>query len=76
MEKKIEITLTKIKELEDATHPFNIEEGYSRRGELISEPEIGQRFYVGWNWSTSPVREIIDENTFKTLNSIYKINRT
>ena len=70
------ITLTKISELEDAKHPHNILEGHVVRGWLIKEPEVGSRFYVNGFWSTSTVKEIIDGDTFKTLNSLYKIERS
>lgn len=44
-----------------------IKEGYIR-----SAPTVGQRFYVGF-FSTPPVTEIIDDESFKTLLSTYKI---
>lgn len=48
-------------------------------GTFIKEPTIGERFNLyaidreNKGISTSPVTKIIDENTFETLNSIYKI---
>lgn len=41
-------------------------------------PTIGERFYAGWDhigtriFSTSIVQEVIDDNTFRTYNSIYE----
>ena len=70
------ITLTKISELEDAKHPHNIPEGHVVRGWLMQEPEIGKRFQVNSFWSTSQVTEILENDTFKTLNSLYKLERT
>jgi len=71
-----EIVINKLKELPNPTHPNNIEVGYQRVGILseanFRQPKIGERFYVDYYWSTSVVTEIIDDNTFKTLNSIYK----
>lgn len=72
------IKLQKLKELPDALHPNNIEEGrevvLGIYGEKIPQPVIGERFTIAdfnkW-FSTSPVQEIVDNNTFKTLNSIY-----
>lgn len=68
----MKIILEKISELPDAMHPNNIEVGHLQTGELISEPEVGKCFWVGYFWRTSIVKEIIDENTFKTCNSIYR----
>ena len=70
------ITLTKISELEDAKHPHNIPEGHKVRGWLINEPIVGDRFQVNYTWSTSPVTELLENDTFKTLNSLYKIERS
>lgn len=68
----MKIKLTKLKELPDARHPNNIVVGFEVEGELISPPKAGSCFYVGWKWRTSIVKEIIDEHTFRTMNSIYK----
>ena len=75
------IVLTKIKELEDAKHPHNVPEGYIVRGWIIDkEPIVGKRFNLlhdGYRiWSTSPVTELLENDTFKTLNSLYKIERS
>jgi hypothetical protein len=70
----MKVKIIKIKELEDALHPNNIEEGYEKEGNLLAEPKIGECVYVG-SLRTSEVKEIIDENTFKTWNSIYRIIR-
>lgn len=71
----IKVKLTKIKELEDALHPNNIEVGYETirdvNSKYFEKPKIGERFFVG-TFSTSGVQEIIDENTFRTYSSIYK----
>lgn len=70
----MKIELIKLSELENAVHPHNIAEGYvtvrSVNDDYFKEPIIGERFDIG-SFSTSPVQEIINENTFKTLNSIY-----
>jgi hypothetical protein len=69
------VKITKIKELEDALYPNNIEVGFeavkSVKPEEFELPILGERFWLGW-WSTSNVKEIIDDNTFRTYNSIYK----
>ena len=68
------IKLTKLQELPDARHPNNIEIGFEKKlyVEDAVEPMIGVRFPPMSYCSTSVVTEIIDENTFKTRNSVYK----
>jgi hypothetical protein len=68
----MKIRLEKLNELPDALHPHNIPTGYIKEGDFISEPQIGECFWIGNFWATSTVKEIIDEHTFKTCNSIYK----
>jgi hypothetical protein len=76
------VKVTKIFELIDAHHPNNKEVGYSKEGEMYTSPKVGERFVLHllhtddeWTnyWSTSKVTEIVDDHTFKTLNSIYSI---
>ncbi len=72
------IRLVKIEERSDATHPNNIQIGEERIGYYFQKPEIGKPFIMRkeekWGcFITSPITEIIDGFTFKTLNSIYKI---
>lgn len=74
------VKLIKIEELETAEVPNNIEVGYEKEDYMIQEPMVGNTFYLYKSklhpsWITSTVTEIIDKNTFKTLNSIYKIIR-
>lgn len=68
------IRITKIEELSDAVHPGNIPVGYTQVGNFISFPTVGERFYVGDSFSTSPVQEVLTEGKFKTFNSIYQID--
>ena len=76
------IKLTKLSELEDAYHPNNIEEGFSIEGRFIHKPIVGNSFYLAVEnavagmivhsaFRTSMVKEILDDNTFKTMNSVY-----
>ena len=65
------VQITKLSELKNAPYPNNIEVGYSTQGKFYNAPKVGERFWVG-SFRTSTVQEIIDENTFKTKNSIYK----
>jgi hypothetical protein len=67
----MKIKLEKLNELPNAEHPNNINIGYIKEGEFISYPKVGESFWVGHYWRTSTVKEIIDNNTFKTCNSIY-----
>ncbi len=68
----MKIKLEKLNELPDAIYKNNIEVGFTKEGIMIDEPKIGEAFYVGYGWRTSEVKEIIDEHTFKTCNSIYR----
>jgi hypothetical protein len=75
------VRLTKIEELPDAKHPNNKEIGYSKEGEIYNPLKVGERFILrlkptdAWSnyWATSKVTEIVDDHTFKTLNSMYSI---
>lgn len=72
----MKIRIKKIKELENALHPNNIEEGFERIFEMpenyFRTPTVGERFWASLSWSTSGVQEIIDDKTFKTYSSIYE----
>ena len=83
----VEIKQYKITKLGSVENPYHknsiygdLEDYYL--GYFTKEPKIGERFnltpiksfgkpYLG-GISTSPVTKIIDDNTFETLNSIYK----
>jgi hypothetical protein len=79
--------ITKLKAVDNPTHSSfgygDLEEYYE--GIFTKEPIIGERFnlqpitsfgkhHLG-GISTSPVTKIIDENTFETLNSVYRIDK-
>ena len=66
------VRIIKLKELEDAYHPNNIEEGYERIAGFVDVPILGERFWLADGWSTSGVQEIINPSTFRRYNSIYK----
>jgi hypothetical protein len=68
----MKIKLEKLNELPDARHPNNIEVGRVVEGEFNDEPQVGECFWVGAHWRTSVVQEVIDANTFRTYNSIYR----
>jgi len=70
------IKLIKLKSLLDTPHPNNIEEGYKKIGYTNSIPKVGEVFYINTDkgyFRTSTVVEVINETTFRTLNSIYQI---
>ena len=75
------ITLIKIEEADDAEIKNNIPVNTEYIGWLKKEPEINQCFYIDLDkfghryFRTSLVKEILDRNTFKTCNSIYKMVR-
>lgn len=68
--------LIKLTKLKDNTfnnnHPNQINEGFTITG-IADKVKVGERFYVGKDFSTSRVKKIIDENTFETMYSTYKI---
>ena len=79
--------ITKLKAVDNPKHGKfgygDLEDYYE--GVFIKEPTIGERFnllpitsfgkpHLG-GISTSPVTKIIDENTFETLNSVYRIDK-
>lgn len=60
----------------NGNHPNYINTGYEQIGEVQKDITIGERFNViGKNdyLSTSIVTAIIDDETFKTMNSTYKV---
>lgn len=72
----------RIKKLRSVENPYheNSNFGESKEwhvGMFVKEPQVGERFnlypldFRGGGISTSPVVDIIDENTFETLNSVY-----
>lgn len=71
------VKLTKIAEAPDPVHPNNITVGNVVTGRFVSSPVVGEPFYVPYvnrfsARQTSTVLEIIDDNTFRTYNSIYR----
>lgn len=74
MNKRKKVKLTKISDDRfEGNHPNGIYAGHIEKGFMIKEPEIGERFYVGF-FSTSPVTELPnEEGIFKTTYSTYKL---
>lgn len=83
----MKIRLTKVREVDNPEVPNNIEPGYtiigrpvkynSENGDIQRNPVVGEPYVVVQTISrifrTSPVTRVIDDNTFETLNSVYKI---
>ena len=46
--------------------------GFEITGEFISVPVIGDAFWVGYGYRTATVHEIMDNQTFRTLDGTYK----
>lgn len=71
----IKVRLTKLRESDNPLYPNNIIVGYTKEASIpekyFSKPEVGSSFYLG-SFRSSTVQEIIDDNTFRTFNSIYK----
>ena len=79
----------RIKKLKAVDNPTHGSFGYGDlephyEGYFTKKPTIGERFHllpIHWSnlhlggISTSPVTKIIDENTFETLNSVYRIDK-
>lgn len=58
----------------EGNHPNGINTGFVKEGIIFDKPKVGEMFHVGFSgFHTSKVTDIIDENTFKTIYSTYKI---
>ena len=76
-----QVTITKIAEKEDAEVPNNIFVGYSKKGIMFNKPNVGDVFVLFEKfktaavpiWHTSTITKILDDETFETLNSRYKL---
>lgn len=74
-----EITLTKLSDDSfGGNHPNGINTGYQATGILVNDITVGERvvmtrFPTGGYFATSRVLRIVDDSTFKTEYSTYKI---
>jgi hypothetical protein len=81
MEKGTRVHLFKVSdEVFEGQHPNDINPGFEITGDLVTKLEVGGGLFLNnckhrsYEWfHTSTVTDIIDEHTFKTLNSTYKI---
>lgn len=71
----IKAKLKKLSESLDPLHPGNIEVGREFEGEFFVPPAVGECFYLYGDKGvrTSVVQKVLDETTFETYNSIYKL---
>ena len=72
------VKITKISDLKfKGNHPNNVYEGHSQIGRLVDFSEDNRCNVIGKGindfLSTSMVVKINDDNTFETINSIYKL---
>lgn len=73
MKKGTQVKVTKLSdERFNNDHPNGINPGYEKCGTLLEDIELGYSIRIN-NLTTSWITEIIDENTFRTKNSIYKV---
>ncbi len=76
-EKEPELKMVRLIKLSDdhfnGVHPNGIDAGHVAMGFISKGPVVGERFYIGFEFSTSVVQKIINEDTFKTLYSTYRI---
>lgn len=79
--KKVIVRLTKLGDGEKPkyapNHPRHIKPGFVVEGIMLRPVAVGESFYVDYptaknHFHTSVVEEILSENTFRTMNSIYK----
>lgn len=71
----MEVKLTKIEELEEAQHSNKNIIDFPYIGEEFKSPKIGECYSVlGMRGiRTSTITELLEDNKFKTINSIYQI---
>ena len=71
----LKIEIKKLAEAPNPVHPNNIVVGSERVRQMSAGqfrvPEVGHYFCAG-TFMTSRVQEIINDSTFRTLNSIYE----
>ena len=60
----------------NGNHPNFINEGHIEKAVVKSLPTVGERFYFGFGFSTSIVKEPLNkEGIFKTTYSTYKLEK-
>ena len=83
---KIRKMIYKIEKISDdkfnGNHPNGIFEGYCLTGHIEKQPVVGERFHFGTDKDhprnhlfTSVVTKILTNDTFKTRNSTYKLEK-
>ncbi len=70
----LKVKLTKISDdYFKGNHPNGIYKGYIKEGYTPKLPTIGERFYVGAFSTSLVIKELNQENIFKTTYSTYKL---
>lgn len=60
----------------NGNHPNFINEGHIEKAVVKNLPKVGERFYFGFGFSTSIVKEELNEDgIFKTTYSTYKLEK-
>lgn len=65
------VKITKLANIDNPLKPSGFPVGFTRIGKSYGKPVVGECFHIG-GFRTSTVQEILDDNDFKTHNSIYK----
>ena len=69
----MELKMTKLRDSDTAEYKNHIESGKEVIGEVSELPKVGECFYIGMNYRTSTVKEILSLTKFRTNNSVYKL---
>jgi hypothetical protein len=67
----IKVRVTKVADSPQTQSTNNLKVGFVKEGKFWKKPKKGKVFDVGLGFHTSVVVEIISEDTFRTVNSIY-----
>lgn len=66
------IAVTKIADVEEPKYESKFLVGETKRGYFTKLPEVGEPFMISERYTTSDVVELLSEDSFRTLNSIFK----
>ncbi len=69
----MKVKMIKLKDSDIAEYENHIPAGHEVIGEIDTLPKVGECFYIGINYRTSTVKEILSLTMFRTNNSIYQL---